>query len=105
MMTDSSGRAWPAAYRPIARATATGDDYLNGGADADLLIGGSGSDTLDGGADEVADKLRGGAGADTFIKCYLWVEDGTGQLVLKHFPDTWLDFSPAQGDVARGGLL
>jgi Ca2+-binding RTX toxin-like protein len=46
----------------------SGDVNLFGHAGKDTLIGGPGDDLLDGGFDGKADKLTGGAGADTFVR-------------------------------------
>ena len=42
----------------------TGDDTINGGADADIISGGGGNDTIYGGSGD--DQIKGGGGRDTF---------------------------------------
>jgi Ca2+-binding RTX toxin-like protein len=46
----------------------SGNDFLYGEAGSDYLYGDSGNDYLDGGADFLRDTLRGGTGADRFVK-------------------------------------
>jgi Ca2+-binding RTX toxin-like protein len=80
----------------------TFNDYLNGGEGVDHLFGCVGDDTLDGGNDQVVGELEGGAGADTFVKCYPWVQTDAGMIYLDYFPDDWLDFNRAEGDTPDG---
>lgn len=47
---------------------ASGDDVLCGSSGADLLVGGPGNDSLFGGQVDKHDVLRGGAGADRFLR-------------------------------------
>lgn len=54
--------------RFINKETSTADEYLYGGGDSDILIGGSGNDTLDGGGALGHDTLTGNAGNDKFIR-------------------------------------
>lgn len=63
-----------------------GDDWLEGGSEADILLGGAGSDTLFGntGDDTLnggkgADILKGGAGFDTYV---LHGGDGSGDTII-----------------------
>lgn len=51
--------------RGLTAASATGNDVINGGDGADLLVGGLGDDSLDGG--DGIDSLLGGAGNDLLI--------------------------------------
>jgi len=50
---------------PVFAVGGAGNDALNGGAGADVLVGGAGNDTLNGGAG--ADVLLGGMGNDTYV--------------------------------------
>jgi Ca2+-binding RTX toxin-like protein len=68
-----------------------GNDSMYGGTGYDQLFGGYGNDRLDGGNDNVADYLKGEAGADTFIAEWEW----SGFWWNRDYP---ADYSFAQGD-------
>ncbi len=55
---------------PLVLSGDDGDDYLLGGASADILSGGNGDDWLDGFGDGRQDTLKGGDDCDTFIQYY-----------------------------------
>ena len=81
----------------------SGDDAIQGTANADILAGGDGNDRLFGGAG--ADELRGGNGDDILIGGdgidLLYGGLGADQFILKLDPaemDQIVDFSPEQGD-------
>jgi Ca2+-binding RTX toxin-like protein len=69
-----------------------GNDFLFGGNGRDDLFGADGNDYLDGGRDGVADILRGGAGADTFVS------DPVHILFFTFNRDQPQDFNAAEGD-------
>lgn len=69
-----------------------GNDFLFGGAGKDDLFGALGNDYLDGGKDGVADIVRGGPGADTFVA------ERVFRFPFSFNRDYPQDFSLAEGD-------
>ncbi len=70
-----------------------GNDSLRGGSGYDQLFGNAGNDTLDGGYDNFADRMEGGAGADTFT-----VHKKASWFSWKTYAENITDRSSAQGD-------
>jgi len=69
-----------------------GNDRMFGGAGKDDIFGALGNDYIDGGRDGVADILRGGLGADTFVS------DPVHILFFTFNRDRPQDFNAAEGD-------
>jgi Ca2+-binding RTX toxin-like protein len=70
-----------------------GKDSLYGGAGYDQLFGQAGNDYLNGGYDHFADRMEGGAGADTFV-----VHKKLSWFSWKTYAENIVDRSSAQGD-------
>lgn len=87
----------------------SGDDVLYGGSGADSLLGGAGNDSLFGGELSKTDRLRGGSGADRFLRQNgdlvfdLGPEDAS--LLFRDKSSRWTDKEISLADAAFAQLV